>query len=145
VDRGCRADFEVGGRGDGNSGGYGNANRPNGRVSYSGSIINRHSEKGLDVAAQSLQDGAKIQQWSYANQPNQTWDIVDLSNGDVAIISRLSGKAITVQGGRDNNGANIIQRTWNPSRAGKTALTYSSGIMPIRLTSGGDSIDSQVA
>src|SRR4030095_3856624 len=40
VDRGCRADFEVGrGRGDraygrGNDSGYGNVDRPNGRVSY---------------------------------------------------------------------------------------------------------------
>jgi hypothetical protein len=40
-------------------------------------------------------------------------DVVDLSNGEVAIISRLSCKALTVEGGRDNNGANIIQRSWN--------------------------------
>ena len=119
VDRGCRADFEVGrDRGDGAygrgaDGGYGAGNRPNGRVSYSGPIMNRHSDKALDVTGQSTQDGANIQQWSYADQPNQNWDVVDLGNGEVAIISRHSGKALTVQGGRDNNGANIIQRGWN--------------------------------
>lgn len=119
VDRGCRAEFEVGrSRGDGNYGrgndsSYGSGNRPDGRVSYSGPIMNRRSDKALDVTGQSTQDGANIQQWGYADQPNQNWDVVDLGNGEVAIISRHSGKAITVQGGRDNNGANIIQRSWN--------------------------------
>jgi len=122
VDRGCRADFEVsGGRGYGNNGnsndgrgnsGYGNVNRPNGRVSYSGPIMNRHSDKALDVTEQGMQDGANIQQWSYADQPNQNWDVIDLGNSEVAIISKHSGRALTVQGGRDNNGANIIQRGW---------------------------------
>jgi Protein of unknown function (DUF3011)/Ricin-type beta-trefoil lectin domain-like len=126
VDRGCRADFEVGrGRGDGaygrdndggdNNSGYGNVNRPNGRVTYSGPIMNRHSNKALDVTEQGIQDGANIQQWSYADQPNQNWDVIDLGNREVAIISRHSGRALTVQGGRANNGANIIQRGWNDS------------------------------
>ena len=119
VDRGCRADFEVGrGRGDGpngrgNDSGYVSGTRPDGRVSYSGPIMNRHSDKALDVTVQSNQDGANIQQWGYADQANQNWDVIDLGNGEVAIISRQSGKAITVQGGRDNNGANIIQQSWN--------------------------------
>ena len=100
VDRGCRADFEVGGgrgygnngngndaRGNGgrdNNGGYGNATRPSGRVSYSGPIMNRHSDKALDVTEQGMQDGANIQQWSYADQPNQNWDVIDLGNNEVA-------------------------------------------------------------
>jgi hypothetical protein len=98
---------------DNNRGGPGVGNRPNGRVSYSGPIMNRHSDKALDVTERSNQDGANIQQWSYADQPNQNWDVIDLGNGEAAIISRQSGRALTVQGGRDNNGANIIQRSWN--------------------------------
>jgi hypothetical protein len=86
--------------------------RPDGRVSYSGPIMNRHSDKALDVTERSNQDGADIQQWSYADQPNQNWDVIDLGNGEVAIISRQSGRALTVQGGRDNNGANVIQQGW---------------------------------
>jgi len=110
------------GRGDNESVNYdrdnnrgGNGNRPNGRVSYSGPIMNRHSDKALDVTERSNQDGANIQQWSYADQPNQNWDVIDLGNGESAIISRQSGRALTVQGGRDNNGANIIQQTWRGS------------------------------
>jgi hypothetical protein len=98
---------------DNNGGGFGIGNRPNGRVSYSGPIMNRHSNKALDVTERSNQDGANIQQWSYADQSNQNWDVIDLGNGEAAIISRQSGRALTVQGGRDNNGANIIQRSWN--------------------------------
>lgn len=90
-------------------------NRPNGRVSYSGPIMNRHSDKALDVTEQSNRDGANIQQWSFADQPNQNWDVIDLGDGESAIISRQSGRALTVQGGRDNNGANIIQQSWRGS------------------------------
>ncbi len=137
VDRGCRADFEVsGGRGNGNNGngnygrgndGYGNADRPSGRVSYSGPIMNRRSDKALDVTEQGRQDGANIQQWSYADQPNQNWDVIDLGNNEVAIISRHSGRAITVQGGRDNNGANIIQRGWNNTPQQRWRLEQTGG------------------
>lgn len=138
VDRGCRADFEVsGGRGDGindrgydgrdNNANYGNAVRPNGRVIYSGPITNRRSERVLDVTEQGMQDGANIQQWSYADQPNQNWDVLDLGNNEVAIISRHSGRVLTVQGGRDNNGANIIQRGWNNTRQQRWRLEQTGG------------------
>jgi hypothetical protein len=138
VDRGCRADFEVsGGRGNGNNGngnggrdnngGNGNANRPNGRVSYSGPIMNRHSDKALDVTERGMQDGANIQQWSYADQPNQNWDLIDLGNNEIAIISKLSGRALTVQGGRDNNGANIIQQRWSDTRQQRWRLEQTGG------------------
>ncbi len=140
VDRGCRADFEVSGvRGNGNygrgnngdgavnSGDYRGGNRPNGRVSYSGPIMNRHSDKALDVTEQGMQDGANIQQWSYANQPNQNWDVIDLGNNEIAIVSRHSGKVLTVQGGRDNNGANIIQRGWNDTPQQRWRMEQTGG------------------
>lgn len=138
VDRGCRADFEVsGGRGYGNNNrgnigrgninDYENAPRPNGRVSYSGPIMNRHSDKALDVTNEGLQDGANIQQWSFADQPNQNWDIIDLGNNEVAIISRHSGRALTVQGGRNDNGSNIIQRSWNNTRQQRWRLEQTGG------------------
>jgi hypothetical protein len=98
-----------------NRDGYKGSNRPNGRVTYSGPILNRNSNKALDVTEHGMQDGDNIQQWSYADQPNQNWDVIDLGKSEVAIISQHSGKAITVQGGRDNDGANIIQRSWNDS------------------------------
>ena len=117
---GVRYDLRKGWSGDGrenndrdnNRGRFGIGTRPNGPVSYSGPIMNRHSNKALDVTERSNQDGANIQQWSYADQPNQNWDVIDLGNGEAAIISRQSGRALTVQGSRDSNGANIIQQSW---------------------------------
>jgi hypothetical protein len=103
VDRGCRADFEVGGlRGSGsnNAGvsGFGGDKQPDGRVTYTGPIMNRHSNKELDVTGQSTQEGAHVQQWSFADQPNQNWNVIDLGNGEAAIIVTEQSK---------QNGANI--------------------------------------
>jgi len=107
--------------------GYNDNNRPNGQVTYTGPIMNRNSNKALDVTEQGMQDGANIQQWSYADQPNQNWDVIDVGKGEFAIISRHSGKAITVQGGRDSNGANIIQRAWNNSPQQRWRMEKVSG------------------
>ena len=96
----------------GNNDDFRRGRRPDGRTVYTGPIMNRHSKKALDVTDRSNRDGANIQQWSYADQPNQNWEVIDLGNGESAIISVQSGKAITVQGGRDRNGANIIQESW---------------------------------
>jgi hypothetical protein len=124
-----RRDTNDGGndRRDNDRDGFNGSNRPNGRVIYSGPIMNRNSNKSMDVTERGMQDGDNIQQWSYADQPNQNWDVLDLGNGEVAIISRHSGKAITVQGGRDNNGANIIQRGWNASSQQRWRLEKVSG------------------
>ena len=107
--------------------GFGMRNRPNGSVTYSGPIMNRHSDKALDVTERSNHDGANIQQWSYADQPNQNWDVIDLGNGEAAIISRQSGRALTVQGGRDSNGANIIQQSWRGSPQQRWRLEQTGG------------------
>src|SRR5689334_19450754 len=112
---------------DNNRGGWGAGTRPNGRVSYSGPIMNRHSDKALDVTERSNQDGAQIQQWSFADQPNQNWDVIDLGNGESAIVSRQSGRALTVQGGRDNNGANIIQQSWRGGPQQRWRLEQAGG------------------
>jgi len=112
---------------DNNRGGPGLGARPYGRVSYSGPIMNRHSDKALDVTERSNRDGANIQQWSYADQPNQNWDVIDLGNGEAAIISRQSGRALTVQGGRDNNGANVIQQSWRGAPQQRWRLEQTGG------------------
>jgi hypothetical protein len=93
-------------------GGGRNTAPPTGTTVYRGAILSVLSGKGLDVADMSTLDGANVQQWEYNRQPNQTWQIVDLGNSEVAIIAVHSNKALTVQGGRDLNGANIVQREW---------------------------------
>src|SRR5262245_22386549 len=117
-DRGNDRDFD---RGYGHDG-YSDL-RPNGRSIYRGGIINQNSGKGLDVLERSLRDGAEVQQWEYADQPNQNWEIIDLGGDSVAILALHSGKALTVQRGRDNNGANIVQRRWNDTPQQRWRLT----------------------
>ena len=122
--------YELRGRRDNDDGRdneFGASSRPNGRPTYSGPILNRHSNKALDVTERSNRDGAEIQQWSYADQPNQNWEIIDVGHGESAIVSRQSGRVITVQGGRDYNGANIIQLGWRGTPQQRWRLERSSG------------------
>jgi hypothetical protein len=109
-------DFNDGGNWD-NGGNWGGADRPTGNVRYRGPIINEHSGKGLDVSDRSTADGANIQQWDYANQGNQNWEVINVGRGEFAIVNRRSGKVLDVPDNRIyDNGVNIQQYRWN-SRA----------------------------
>ena len=50
-----------------------------------------------------------------------------IGNNQVAIINRQSGRALTVQGGRDDNGAGIIQRVWNDNPQQRWCLEQTGG------------------
>jgi hypothetical protein len=78
-----------------------------GRVFHRGGIVNRASGKALDAQDQGTNDGANIQQWDFARQPNQMWNIVDQGSDQYAIISQASGKALDVTNHQANDGANI--------------------------------------
>jgi hypothetical protein len=138
VDRGCRADFEVvtsgsagggGYRPGGGGGGSGGGGRPDGRVTYSGAIINRNSGKGLDVEnrGSGTRSGSNVQQWDYANQPNQKWDVIELGNGEFAILSQGSGMVLDVQGRSTANASNVEQLRWNGGANQRWRLEQSGG------------------
>jgi hypothetical protein len=86
---------------------------PEGRVWFSGGIISRSSGKSLDVQNRSTQDSAAVQQWDYAQAPNQKWDLIDLGRGEFAIVSQGSNKVLDVQRGSMNDGGHVIQYRWN--------------------------------
>src|SRR5262245_14037052 len=110
--------------GDGwGAGGY----RPNGRVMYSGPITNRNSAKSLDVVDRSTQDEAEIQQWSYADQSNQRWDVIDLGRGEFAIVSQGSRKVLDVSRGRNRDGAGVQQYHWQGDATQRWRLQKVSG------------------
>jgi hypothetical protein len=98
---------------NGGGGGGGNVERPNGRVRYTGPIVNEETGKVLDVANWSRDDGANIQQWSFAGQRNQRWDVIDVGRGDVAIVSQNSGRVLDVSGFSTRNGGNVQQYRWS--------------------------------
>lgn len=70
------------------------ASRPAGTTEFFGPILNRKSNKTIDVAGWSKDDGAPVQQWTYARQANQRWEVVQLDPRRVAIINEHSGKVL---------------------------------------------------
>lgn len=86
---------------------------PQGRVWFSGGVIARSSGKGLDVENRSTQDSAAVQQWDFANAPNQRWDVIDLGRGEFAFVSEGSNKVLDVQRGSMDDGGAVIQYRWN--------------------------------
>jgi mannan endo-1,4-beta-mannosidase len=42
-------------------------------------LVARHSGKALDVAGQSVADGANVQQWADNSQSNQQWQLVQVN------------------------------------------------------------------
>jgi hypothetical protein len=106
--------YPGGNRPGGNYPGGGDwGDRPTGRTEFSGAIVNRNSDKGLDVSGGSRQDGVPIQQWTFAGQRNQSWNLIQLRNGEYAIASQGSGKVLDVSGFSTENGAPVQQYSWS--------------------------------
>ncbi|MBS2099005.1 RICIN domain-containing protein [Carboxylicivirga linearis] len=63
----------------------------------------------MDIAAQSMDDGANLQTYSYWGGYNQQFLLNDLGNGYYSIINRNSGKALDVYQASTANSANINQ------------------------------------
>lgn len=88
---------------------YGRDYSNRGRVWFSGGVINVGSGKGLDVQDRATWDAGNVQQWSFADQPNQKWDVIDLGDGQYSIINQASNRALEVAGKSDEDGANVQQ------------------------------------
>ena len=59
-------------------------------------IVNKATNKVLEVKDASQSEGAQIYQWTSAsNRPQQTWQIKTLSSGQVNIIAKMSNKLMT--------------------------------------------------
>ncbi len=94
------------------SGGDYGGDRPRGDVIFSGGIVNRMSNKGLDVQDRSTRSGTQVQQWSYSGQPDQRWNVIELGRGEFAIVSVGTGQVLEVAGGDLRNGGRVDQNRW---------------------------------
>jgi len=73
-------------------------------------IINRNSNKSLDLEGGSTNNGGGIIQWDYSGGNNQQWGFTSrATNGYFSINNKNSGKTLDVNGGSDNAGTRIIQ------------------------------------
>lgn len=72
-------------------------------------IRSRHSDKRLDIEANSTANGANIHQWDAHGGASQEWIVTDEGNGQYSIISVHSGKSLDVASSSTSDGANIHQ------------------------------------
>ncbi|MFH8254198.1 RICIN domain-containing protein [Streptomyces roseolus] len=74
-------------------------------------IVNMNSNKCLEVADWSMNDGAAVRQWSCGNfQANQMWYEVPYGDGSVQIVNQNSGKCLEIADWSMSNGA--VARQW---------------------------------
>ena len=74
-------------------------------------LVNRNSGKALDVYNLSMNDGARITQWTRNDGNQQQWQFVDSGGGYYRVKSRLSGKVLDVSGRSTADGAAVVQWT----------------------------------
>ncbi|WP_075187774.1 RICIN domain-containing protein [Teredinibacter haidensis] len=72
-------------------------------------LVNRNSNKDLDVNGGSTSDGASVLQWEWNGGNNQQWEIISVGGNYNKIKNRNSGKLLDVNGGSSSDGANVIQ------------------------------------
>ncbi len=72
-------------------------------------IVNKRSEKCLDVQAWDRNNGAKIQQWSYHGGDNQLWALRPGDDKYFYVISKYSRKYIDVADASVHDGTKIQQ------------------------------------
>ncbi len=75
-------------------------------------IINKQSGKALDVTDWAVNDGSRIQQWSYAGTENQAWSLRRVEGDYFTFISKHSGKCLEIAGGDLDDGAQLQQWTY---------------------------------
>jgi hypothetical protein len=76
-------------------------------------IINKHSQKALDVAGGSTQNSANVQQFDVHGKKNQQWTFKPsgFHNGSPVylIVNVKSSRALDVKGSSREDGANVVQ------------------------------------
>ncbi|MEU8260371.1 RICIN domain-containing protein [Micromonospora sp. NPDC048999] len=74
-------------------------------------LVNAGSGMCLDVAGESTDDGAGVQQWSCNGQANQQWRLAPAGAGPVLLVAVHSGKCAQVTDASTEPGAQLQQVT----------------------------------
>ncbi len=80
---------------------------PTSNVVYS--LVNRHSNKCLDVSASNPNNGAKIQQWDCNNTNAQAFRLRDMGTGRYMLVNVNSNRCLDIEAWGVNNGSRVIQ------------------------------------
>ncbi|HEY1011394.1 MAG TPA: RICIN domain-containing protein, partial [Herpetosiphonaceae bacterium] len=81
---------------------------PTGGAAYF-NLVNRHSNKCLDLDAGSSADGAKLQIWPCNGQTPQQWRLVPVGGNYYQLVARPSSKCADVSGNSTADGAIVHQ------------------------------------
>ncbi|MFD2572784.1 RICIN domain-containing protein [Spirosoma soli] len=105
-------------------------------------ITARHSGKALDVASNSLADGANVQQYTYSGGSNQKWTVTSLGSGQYSIRALHSGKALDVTSSSLSDGADINQWAYSGGNNQKWRIeSVGSGYYRIVSVNSGKCVD----
>ncbi|MFD9123952.1 RICIN domain-containing protein [Kitasatospora sp. NPDC059571] len=72
-------------------------------------MVNKGSNKAVDVSGGSLSAGANVIQWTDSGAGNQNWRLVPVGDGSYKVVSRNSALLMDVSGASTADGAFIIQ------------------------------------
>jgi len=76
-------------------------------------LINRQSNKAIDVEGHSKEDGHRVQQWAYGGQPNAQWNITAQGGGAYLLVCQETGKALQVPKDKNDDQVGIVQGNVN--------------------------------
>ncbi|PIM69378.1 carbohydrate-binding protein [Streptomyces sp. JV178] len=72
-------------------------------------VVNKNSNKAIDVSGASKSAGANVIQWTDSGAVNQNWRFAPVGDGSYEIVSRNSGLLMDVSGASTADGATVIQ------------------------------------
>lgn len=72
-------------------------------------IVNKKSDKVLEVSGESVDEGANVIQWEDNNAEHQQWRLVEVDEGEYFIVNRKSKKVLDIMSESTDNGATAIQ------------------------------------
>lgn len=98
-------------------------------------LINRNSGKAMDVVDASTANGARVQQWSYASNPNQKWVFTHRGANQYTITSAQTGKAIDQEAGEILGGDHIQMYSLNTNSANQRWIVQPTDSGYYRLVS----------
>jgi hypothetical protein len=89
-------------------------------------LVFMHSAKCMDVAGNSQNDGALVQQYTCHGRGNQRVALVDHGQSVYSFVFKHSGKCLEVENASTTNGARLVQRTCTSAQNQKLAMWFSA-------------------
>ncbi|HEX4857544.1 MAG TPA: RICIN domain-containing protein [Usitatibacteraceae bacterium] len=118
--------------------------QPSGRTVQGGPLVSLNSGLCAEIEYNANRDGINVQQGD-CRAGRGDWNLVDVGNGEVAIVNRATRKVLDVQGGNTGNGTNVQQYGWNGSGAQRWRIENQGGGFRLINTASGKCLDVESA